>query len=98
METQNSIRRLFEAQVIKQHDQYLGLPSLIGKGKTKAFSKIKNQVGKKIASWKGMFLSNVEREMLIKAVAQATLTYTMSCFKLLKSLCKDLGSMINKFW
>jgi len=36
--------------------------------------------------------------MLIKAIAQATLTYSMSCFKLLNSLCKELRAMISRFW
>ena len=36
--------------------------------------------------------------MLIKAIAQAILTYTMSCFKIPNSLCDDLTSMILNFW
>ena len=35
---------------------------------------------------------------IIKAVAQATPTYTMSCFKIPDSLCTDLNSMMSKFW
>ena len=98
MEVQDSIKRLFKAQVIKQHEQYLGLPSLVSKGKKKAFNKIKDQVGKKIAGWKGKLLSYAGRETLIKAIAQATLTYSMSCFKLSDSLCKELEAMISRFW
>ena len=94
MEVQDSIKRLFKVQVIKQHEQYLGLPSLVSKGK--AFNKIKDQVGKKIAGWKGKLLSCAGRETLIKAIAQATLTYSMSCFKLL--LCKEFEAMISWFW
>ena len=97
MEIQSSIKNLFEAQIIKQHDQYLGLPPLIGRGKKKAFNKLKDQVGKKIAGWKRKLLSNAGRETLIKAVAQAASTYTMSCFKLPESLCRELGSMISRF-
>ena len=41
-ETQDSIKELFGAQIIKQHEQYLGLPSLVGRGKKKAFNKIKD--------------------------------------------------------
>ena len=96
MEVKDSIKRLFGAQVIKQHEQYLGLPSLVSKGKKKAFNKIKDQVGKKIAGWKGKLLSCAGRETLIKAIAQATLTYSMSCFKPL--LCKELEAMISRFW
>ena len=53
---------------------------------------------RKIAGWKGKLLSNAGREILIKVVAQATPTYTMSVFKLSDSLCKDLNSMMGNFW
>ena len=76
----------------------MGLPSLIDKNKKRAFNRIKDQVGKKIARLKGKLLSSVGRETLIKAIAQATPTYTMSCFKLPNFLCLDLGAMISQFW
>ena len=96
--TQEEIKDLFGAQIIRQHERYLGLPSLVGKGKKKAFNRIKDQLGKKIAGWKGKLLSKAGKETLIKAVAQATPTYTMSCFKLPESLCQELSSMISNFW
>ena len=55
-------------------------------------------MGRKIAAWKGKLLLSAGREILIKAVAQATSTYTMSCFKLPDSLCKDLSAMMSNFW
>ena len=70
----------------------------MGKSKIKAFNRIKDLVGKKISGWKGRLLSHVGKEILIKAVAQATPTYMMSCFKIPDSLCTDLNSMISKFW
>ena len=92
------MKQKFGAQIIQHHEMYLGLPLLVGKGKRKAFNRIKDQVGRKIASWKGKLLSNGGREILIKAVAQAMPTYTMSCFKLSKSLCKEMNSMMSNFW
>ena len=89
---------MFGAEIVRQHEKYLGLPPLVGKGKRKAFSRIKDQVGRKIAGWKGNLLSNAGREILIKAVAQATPTYTMSVFKLPDSLCKELNPMMGNFW
>ena len=74
------------------------MPLVVGKGKRKAFNCIKDQVGKKIAGWKGKLLSSTGREILIKVLAQATLTYTMSCFKLLDLLCKELDAMMSSFW
>ncbi|KAL0011178.1 hypothetical protein SO802_006286 [Lithocarpus litseifolius] len=82
----------------EHHEKYLGLPPLVGRSKRNAFNHIKDQVGRKIAGWKGKLLSNASREILIKAVAQATLTYTMRCFKLSDSLCKELSAMMSKFW
>ena len=97
-EVQDQVKSLFGAQIIRHHERYLGLPPLVRKGKRKAFNRIKDMVGRKIAGWKGKLLSNVGREILIKVVAQATPTYTMSCFKLPVTLCKELNSMVSKFW
>ena len=89
-EVQEQIKQIFGAQIIQHHEKYLDLPPLMGKRKRKAFNHIQDRVGKKIAGWKGKLLSSAEREILIKAIAQATSTYTMSCFKLLESLCREL--------
>ena len=97
-ETREAIKGMFGAQIIQQHEKYLGLPPLIGKGKRKAFNRIKDLVGRRIAGWKEKLLSSAGREILIKAVAQATPTYTMSCFRLPDSLCKELNSMVSAFW
>ena len=43
-------------------------------------------------------LSKAGKEILIKAVAQAIPTYTMSCFKLLDALCDEWTSMLRNFW
>ena len=71
---------------------------MVGREKKKAFNRIKDQVSKKIAGWKGKLLSNAGREVLIKAVAQATPTYTMNCFKLPESLCSEMNSLVGGFW
>lgn len=96
-DTKEAIKELFGAQIIQQHEKYLGLPPLVGPGKKKAFNRIKDQVGRKIANWKGKMLSNAGHEIIIKAVTQATLMYTIGCFKLPDSLCKDLNSMVSNF-
>ena len=80
--------------MIKQHQKYLGLPLLVGRNKKASFSAIKDKLSKKLAGWKGKLFSKVGKEVLIKAVAQAIPTYTMSCFKISDSLCDELTSMI----
>ena len=84
--------------MIKQHEKYLGLPSLVGRNKRNTFNAIKEKLGKTLVGWKEKMLSKVGKEVLIKAVAQAIPIYTISCFKLPDSLCDELKRMIRNFW
>lgn len=84
--------------MIKQHEKYLGLPSLVRRNKRNTFNAIKEKLGKTFAGWKEKMLSKAGKEVLIKAVAQAIPIYTISCFKLPDSLCDELKRMIRNFW
>ena len=95
---QEEIKQRFGAQVIKQHEKYLDLPSLVGRKRRNTFNDIKEKLVKKLARWKEKLLSKASNEILIKAVAQAIPTYIMSCFKLPDTLCEELTSMIRNFW
>ena len=70
----------------------------MGKNKRNTFNDVKEKISKKLAGWKEKLLSKASKEVLIKAVAQAIPTYTMSYFKIPDSLCDDLTSMIRNFW
>ena len=94
---QEEIKDRFGAQVIKQHEQYLGLPSLVGRNKRNTFNDIKEKVKKKLAVWKKKLLSKAKKEILIKVMAQAIPTYTISCFKVSDSLYEELIGMIRNF-
>jgi len=62
----------------------------VGRNKKVSFNYIKECVWKKLQGWKEKLLSQVEREILIKAVVQAIPTYTMSYFKLPIRLCSEI--------
>ena len=95
---QEEIKLRFGAQVIKQQEKYLGLPSLVDRNKRNTFNDIKEKLKKSLAGWKKKLLSKAEKEVLIKAMAQAIPTYTMSCFKVPDSLYEELIGMIRNFW
>ena len=57
---------------------------------TPKFCYIRERVWSKIKGWKEQLLSQASREVLIKSILQAIPTFTMGCFKLPKSLCKDI--------
>ena len=76
----------------------MGLPSLVGKNKRNTFNEIKEKLRKKLVGWKEKMLPKAGKEVLIKVVAQAIPTYTLSYFKLSNALCDELISMIRNFW
>ena len=53
---QSGVKDMFGAQIVQQHEKYLGLPPMVGREKKKAFNRIKDQVSKKIEGWKGKFV------------------------------------------
>ena len=97
-EVQEEIKVKFGVQVMRQHEKYLELPSLVGRNKRNTFNEIKEKLSKKLVGWKEKLLSKAGKEVLIKAVAQAIPTYTMSCFKIPNSLCDEWTSLIHNFW
>ena len=97
-QTQEDIKNLLAVPVIQRFEQYLGLPSFVGRAKKRSFSLIKERIWKKLKGWKEKLLSQAGREILIKAVVQAIPTYTMSCFKLPKGLINEIEGLIRKFW
>ena len=97
-ETRQEIKRVLGVQEIKFYEKYLGLPSLVGRGKKASFSYIKERVWRKLQGWEGKLLSQAGREVLIKAIVQAIPTYTMGCFKIPLGLCHDIDAMVKKFF
>ena len=89
---------MFGAEVIQQHEKYLGLPSLVGKNKCNTFQQLMEGLNNKLSNWKKKLLSHVRKEILIKTVAQAVPTYTMNVFKLPNNLCDEMTSMVLRFW
>ena len=93
-EVQEDIKSHFGAEIIKQHEKYLGLPSLVGKNKCNTFHQLIERLNNKLSRWKEKLLVNVGKEILIKTVAQVVPTYTISVFKLPNILCEEMTSMV----
>jgi hypothetical protein len=51
-----------------------------------------------VQGWSEKKLACAGREVLLKAVIQALPTYSMSCFKLTKGLCKKIMAIMSKYW
>ena len=71
---------------------------IITRSKEQVFGFIRNSVDKKLQGWKNKLLSQGGKEIMLKAVAMAMPTYTMSCFKLHTKLCRELSSKMADYW
>ena len=79
-------------------EKYLGMPTDVGSSSNGAFKYLKDWVWARVQGWMEKTLSAGGKEVLIKAVGQAIPTYSMSCFKLPRGLCKHIDSLLRNFW
>ena len=93
-----AIGNMLGAQIMTSCEKYLGLPMVGGKSKVSTFREVQEWVTKKVMGWKEKNISKAGREVLIKTVAQAIPTYSMSMFKIPKRICDDINSVLAKYW
>ncbi|KAM1141546.1 hypothetical protein EV1_041111 [Malus domestica] len=84
--------------VVTHPSSYLGLPAIWGRSKSRGLAYLKGRLLGKIQGWKQCTLSQGGKEVMIKAVAQAILAYSMNLFKFPDSICNELDSLIFGFW
>ncbi|XP_075640643.1 uncharacterized protein LOC142612431 [Castanea sativa] len=97
-ETREEIRNMLGAHVTIDFDKYLGLPMVGGNSKVNTFKKLQEKITKRVLGWKDKNISKAGREVLIKNVAQAIPTYSMSLFKIPKTICDGINSALSKYW
>jgi hypothetical protein len=79
-------------------EKYLGLPTALGRSIDDQFEHIVARIKKLVNDFAAKNLNGAAREVLVKAICQAIPTYSMSCFRLSKKLCKKITSIIARFW
>lgn len=78
--------------------KYLGLPERFGRRKRDIFASILDRIPQKAHSWTAKFLSGAGKQIMLKSVLAAMPCYAMSCFKLPISLCKQIQSLLTRYW
>ena len=79
-------------------EKYLGLPMRNGKSKVGTFKEFQEKIAKRVMGWKERYISKAGCEILIKTIAQAIPTYSMSLFKLPRSICDNINSLVARYW
>ena len=70
----------------------------VGSSTTEAFKYLKYRVWKKFHGWMEQSLLASGKEVLIKTVAQAVPTFSISCFRLPRGLCQHIDGLLWGFW
>ena len=78
--------------------KYPGLPEHFGRKKRDIFASIVDRIRQKAFSWTSRFLSGAGKQVLLEAVLSAMPCYAISCFKIPISLCKQIQSILTRFW
>ena len=78
--------------------KYLGLLEQFGRKKRNIFASILDRIRQKSHSWRTKFLSGAGKQVMLKSVLSAMPCHAMSCFKLPLSLCKQIQSLLTRFW
>ncbi|XP_019168841.1 PREDICTED: uncharacterized protein LOC109164747 [Ipomoea nil] len=78
--------------------KYLGLPSVIGRNRRAVFAYIEKKLKQRFGSWNKRLLTKAGKEVLLKSVAQAMPTYTMSIYLLSTTLRVSLERLMNRYW
>lgn len=78
--------------------KYLGLSEQFGRRKRDIFASILDRIRQKAHSWTSRYLSAARNQIMLKSVLSTMPCYAMSCFKLPASLCKQIQSLLTRFW
>jgi hypothetical protein len=79
-------------------EKYLGLPTAVGRSTKEAFEHLPTKIKNVMGGWSEKKLSAAAKDTLIKSVAQAVSTYSMSCFLLSPDTCKKITSATSNYW
>lgn len=78
--------------------KYLGIPLFLTPHRKKDLNDIKERIKNYLSSWKSKNLSWANRATLIKFVAEAIPSYSMSVLQFPKGLCEKLDAIVRSFW
>lgn len=97
-DAKKEVQQCLDIRNVALAEKYLGLPTSVGRATKEVFEYMPAKVKGLIGSWSGREASCAGREVLLKSIAQAVPTYSMSCFLLPADTCKKMRQAIANYW
>lgn len=96
--TKSEVVGILGLTLVEKHGVYLGFPSEVSGSKKKVFGFVKDKLKKLTVGWHAATLSKGGKEVMLKAVASAIPSYTMSIARFPDYLCDALEVIMNRYW
>lgn len=97
MVTRHSIINTLGVGQVQKHLKYLRLPLVFGNSKSEFFKYLIERIWQKVLGWKEKLLSYAGKVTLIKSILMAIPLYPMMCFRIPKSVCKRITTIIYNY-
>jgi hypothetical protein len=94
----NSVKQTMGIDNETLGEKYLGLPTAVGRSTKEAFEPSPGKIWGLMGGRSEKLLSCAARETLIKSIAHAIPTYSMTCFLLAPDTCKKITSTVSNYW
>ena len=94
----NIIKQRLGIMVKALSERYPGLPTDVGRITCDTFDNIGDRARGSMQGWSERNFACAGREILIKSIIQSIPTFSMSCFRLTKKVCKKYTSNTAKYW
>lgn len=77
---------------------YLGMPTYIGRQKSRTFGFLTERVSNKLQGWGNKPISKGGKMVLLKTAAQSIPNFWMTLFQILSEVCTRVQRLMNAFW
>lgn len=94
----NMVQQSLKINRVLNDGNYLGLLLFFSRSRRSDFQNIVDNIQTKVLNWNNQYLSQIGKEIMLKSVAQALPTYSISCFHLPKSLIHEINMVMVFYW
>lgn len=85
-------------KLVQSHSKYLGLPTIISSNKPETFKDVEEKVSKKIQRLENYDIVMGRKGHPDQSLPASSAHFSMSCFKLPKSMSERLNALMLRFW